>query len=90
MSERFIMSASKSLSHKIVMNEPLRRYSSIGIGGRALNFINVSSTDEIISSLEYAAEEGLELFVLGKGTNLLISDYGVDGLVMKLGGDEFY
>ncbi|HSX40652.1 MAG TPA: UDP-N-acetylmuramate dehydrogenase [Candidatus Saccharimonadales bacterium] len=72
----------------------LKEYSNYKIGGPAAYFLEVSSIEELISGLkEYqSAGPGLKekIFILGKGTNVLISDEGFDGLVIlnKIGGIE--
>src|SRR3989344_7000876 len=73
---------------KIKENVSLKNFSSYKIGGRAKYFLKVSNIDELIEGLkkweEYRISPTLEvgLFVLGGGTNVLISDKGFDGLVI--------
>lgn len=54
------------------------------IGGEAEFFAEVGNDDEIIQAVEYAKENNLKIFVLGGGSNVLISDKGFDGLVIKI------
>jgi UDP-N-acetylmuramate dehydrogenase len=66
---------------------PLARLTTIRTGGPAEFFAAASSAERLESLLRWAAEEGLEVGVVGSGSNLLIADAGVRGLVMKLDGD---
>jgi len=63
---------------------PLASFTTFHIGGPARNFIEVTSEEDIETALAYARESGLRLFVLGAGSNILVSDAGVDGLVMRM------
>jgi UDP-N-acetylmuramate dehydrogenase len=57
---------------------------TIGIGGPARYFLKASDSDTLVTSLEWARAHGLSVFVLGGGSNLLISDEGFDGLVLQI------
>ena len=71
------------MSIKIKKNIPLSKYTTFKIGGPAKYFCLVKSNDEIEKALEFAEKNKLKFFVLGGGSNLLISDRGFDGLVIK-------
>jgi len=71
------------MSIKIKKNIPLSKYTTFKIGGPAKYFCLVKSNDEIEKALEFAEKNKLKIFVLGGGSNLLISDRGFDGLVIK-------
>lgn len=66
-------------------NVSLKEYGSYKIGGLAKSFIQISSSDEL---KEIGLSKFPKIFILGGGTNLLISDEGFDGLVVlnKIGG----
>jgi UDP-N-acetylmuramate dehydrogenase len=72
---------------KILQNEPLSRHSSFKIGGVADFFIEIPNEDALIEFLQIAAKNGLEYFILGGGTNVLFSDGGYRGAVLRLTGD---
>lgn len=63
---------------------PLAPLTTIGIGGPARHFVRVSTVDQLRDALAWAREHALEVFVLGGGSNLLISDKGFAGLVIQL------
>ena len=73
-------------------NKPLAPFTTFGIGGPARWFVEAESEDEIVEATAWARERGLKLFVLGGGSNLLVSDAGFDGLVLRVGllGIEAY
>ncbi len=66
--------------------EPLSRHTSFRVGGPADAWVEVSSAAEILGLQRAAADSGAPLSVLGIGTNVLVSDHGVRGVVVKLGG----
>ena len=63
----------------------LARYTSFRIGGPADIFVEPHSLDELQAVVGLVRAEGLPLFVLGGGSNLLVSDAGIRGVVVKLG-----
>jgi UDP-N-acetylmuramate dehydrogenase len=65
-------------------NVPLAPLTTIGIGGAARFFFRATNVDELRHALARAREENLAVFLLGGGSNLLISDDGFDGLVIQL------
>ncbi len=65
---------------------PLARLTTIRTGGRARLFARPRSTPELERLLAWAGEAGVEVGVVGSGSNLLIADAGVNGLVLKLDG----
>ncbi|MBT9330558.1 UDP-N-acetylmuramate dehydrogenase [Paracidobacterium acidisoli] len=65
-------------------NVPLAPLTTIGIGGTARWFAEADSEDSIIQALRFAHDRQLPLFVLGGGSNVLISDDGFPGLVLHM------
>ena len=63
----------------------LAERTTLGVGGAARFFCEVRSEGEIPEGLEWARERGMAVFILGGGSNVLISDRGVAGLVMQIG-----
>jgi UDP-N-acetylmuramate dehydrogenase len=72
---------SKMQFHEHVTLAPLTTF---GIGGPARWFAEVSTEDEIVEAVSFARERRLPLFVLGGGSNLLVSDAGFSGLVLHI------
>jgi len=68
----------------IQKNISLADKTSYKIGGPARIYAEPRTEEEIIELYGYAADHGLPVFILGMGSNLLISDAGIDGLVINL------
>jgi UDP-N-acetylmuramate dehydrogenase len=66
-------------------NIPLAPLTTFRIGGPARFFIEAKSIAEVEESVRYARTEGLPLFILGGGSNLVVADSGWPGLVLKIG-----
>ncbi len=60
-------------------------HTSFKVGGPARYFIKTESTDDIKEAFQFANERALPTFILGKGTNLLVSDNGYNGVIIQLG-----
>ena len=65
-------------------DEPLASRTSFGIGGPADFFLELARADAIASAIEGARERRIPYLLLGAGTNLLIADKGVEGLVVRV------
>jgi UDP-N-acetylmuramate dehydrogenase len=63
-------------------DEHLKPYTTFKIGGPARFFAAASTPEEYCQALEFARRHGLRIFVLGGGSNILVSDRGFDGLVI--------
>jgi UDP-N-acetylmuramate dehydrogenase len=67
---------------------PLAPYTTLGIGGAARYFCEAAEEAALLVALHFAHERQLEVFILGGGSNLLISDKGFDGLVIRVTVDS--
>jgi UDP-N-acetylmuramate dehydrogenase len=65
-------------------DEPLASRTSFGIGGPADFFLELARPDAIGATLEVAQQRGIPYLLLGAGTNLLIADRGIEGLVVRV------
>jgi len=65
-------------------NQTLAPFTTFGIGGPGRWFVEAGNEDEIVEAVAWARERGAALFVLGGGSNLLVSDAGFDGLVLQV------
>jgi UDP-N-acetylmuramate dehydrogenase len=72
-----------TLAVKLQENIPLAPLTTLGIGGNARYFVRAETETGAAGAVEYARTNGLDLFVLGGGSNVLISDAGFDGLVLQ-------
>jgi UDP-N-acetylmuramate dehydrogenase len=75
----------RSLFPRAKPGEPLKRYTAWKIGGPADALLEPESAAEAEQALEVAGENGVPVTVLGGGTNVLVRDGGVRGLVIRLG-----
>jgi UDP-N-acetylmuramate dehydrogenase len=66
---------------------PLARLTTVRTGGAAQWFLRAEALAQLEAALRWAAAEGLEVGVVGSGSNLLVADAGVRGLVLKLDKD---
>jgi UDP-N-acetylmuramate dehydrogenase len=70
----------------ILRDEPLRNHTSFRVGGPADLLLFPAGVEELSEAVKAAQEEGVPLFVMGNGTNLLVLDGGVRGLTIHTGG----
>jgi UDP-N-acetylenolpyruvoylglucosamine reductase len=74
----------RNLRLKIQQNAPLAPFTTLKIGGAARFFVRAETETEAVEAFEFACKNALDLFVLGGGSNVLISDKGFDGLVLQI------
>jgi len=65
---------------------PLGRMTTVRTGGNAELFARLTTSDALLEVLDLAAREGHEIHVVGSGSNLLVADAGVRGIVVHLAG----
>lgn len=68
-------------------DEPMARHTTFQIGGPADRFLTVENAAQLQGLLSCLRQAGIPYLVLGKGSNLLVSDKGIRGAVLHLGGD---
>ena len=69
---------------EVLKNEPMKKHTSFKIGGNAEIFAKAKTVDEVISVLEICNSNNIPLNIIGNGSNLLVSDDGVKGIVLKI------
>ncbi len=72
------------LEEAVAENEPLAPFTWYKIGGPARYFIRPRSVEELQEASRRCLENGVRIYVLGLGANLLVGDQGVDGAVFRL------
>lgn len=80
-----LLAALAAAGAHLQLGEPLGRHTSFRIGGPADVFIAVASVSELVGILRACARHATPVLFLGGGTNLLVSDRGARGVVVKLG-----
>ncbi len=76
-----------SVKPVIEKNVPLAGLTTWKVGGPAKYFTIASTYSALKSAVDFAAKKNLPIFVLGKGSNILVSDRGFPGLVIHLGAE---
>ncbi len=69
---------------QIFFNEPMTKHTTFGIGGPVSVYVYPKDKQELINILQTAHKENIQVFFMGSGTNLLVSDSGFDGIVISL------
>lgn len=73
-----------NIEEKIIFDEPMKNHTSFKIGGKADEFVVVKSEEELKQATKYAKEKKLPIYIIGNGSNLLVTDKGIRGLVIKI------
>jgi UDP-N-acetylmuramate dehydrogenase len=71
----------------VFTDAPLARYTRFGIGGPADLYAETGSVEAFLAALAAARASGIETMVIGGGTNLIVSDAGFRGIVLRYRGD---
>lgn len=74
-----------SVSDNIIFDEEMKKHTTFRIGGCADAFCDVSSADEIKDLINICKENNYPYMIVGNGSNLLVSDKGIRGLVIHIG-----
>jgi UDP-N-acetylmuramate dehydrogenase len=75
----------KILPGRVRAGEPMKKHTSWRIGGLADVFVEPSNREELQMAISYACERSIPLNIIGAGTNILVSDEGIRGVVIKVG-----
>lgn len=67
-------------------DEPMKRHTSFKIGGPAELLFMPKTQDDLIKAIRFLDENGIKRYIIGSGTNILVSDKGLKGCVIKLAG----
>ncbi|MGI6193356.1 MAG: UDP-N-acetylmuramate dehydrogenase [Christensenellales bacterium] len=70
---------------EVLTGVPMSRHTSFRLGGPADAMLLPNSTEEILRALAVCKEAGVPFTVIGNGTNLVVKDGGIRGLVIKIG-----
>lgn len=68
---------------RIKQNEPMSKHTSFKIGGPAEFYIKITSIEELQKILEFAKKEKIKITILGNGSNVLVADKGIKGIVIR-------
>lgn len=79
-----MLKTTNSIKEKIIFDEPMKKHTSFKIGGTADEFVKVTNEEELKKAIEYAKGKELPITIIGNGSNLLVQDKGIRGLVIKI------
>ena len=89
--KEILQNLTKELEDSIVLeNEPMKKHTSFQVGGPADIFIKAKTIADIKTVMEYAQKENIPLTVIGNGSNILVKDKGIRGIVLCICLDEYY
>lgn len=74
----------------IKYNEPMKKHTTMKVGGPCDCLVEPSNVEEIQKVLEYAKENNIKYYIIGNGSNLLVKDEGVHALVIKIASKFSY
>lgn len=74
---------------QILVNEPMAKHTSFKIGGPADFFVKIADVSELKFVLELTKDNNIPITIIGNGTNLIVRDKGIRGIVIKLELNEF-
>ena len=83
MNKQQILKSTEPIPNLITSNIPLNDKNWFATGGHARYFCEPTTTEEFQHALAFAQSQLLPIFILGQGANILISDEGFDGLVIR-------
>ncbi|MBN2703411.1 MAG: UDP-N-acetylmuramate dehydrogenase [Pontiellaceae bacterium] len=75
-------------SVRVVNDAPLSEYTTFGLGGRCPALLDCPDAEALCAAAQRLAEAGIEFEVIGQGSNLLVSDAGIDSVVLRYCAEE--
>jgi UDP-N-acetylmuramate dehydrogenase len=86
----FRVCSTVGIDGRISQNEVLARHTTFRIGGPADYFVQVDSRGELIEAVAWGRRKNLDIFILGNGSNILVSDAGIRGMVIENHADAVH
>ena len=71
-------------SEQIYMNEPMSKYTTFKVGGKADIFVKVKKIEQLKYTIKIAKKNDIHLYIIGNGSNILVKDNGIRGIVVKI------
>ena len=72
---------------EILLKVDMSKFCTYNCGGNARCLLKINTIENFIKVMQYLMEQGVPYFILGNGSNILVSDSGYNGVVIKLSGD---
>lgn len=76
-------------SKRVLVNEPMKNHTTFKVGGPADIFAKVQTKEELEYILQIAKEQEIPVTIIGNGSNVLVTDKGIRGIVIKLDFKEY-
>lgn len=74
-------------SERVLVDEPMSKHTTFRIGGNADVFVSISNETELVELIAYLKEEQVPYYIIGNGSNLLVSDKGFNGVIIEIGSN---
>lgn len=74
-------------SERVLTDEPMSKHTTFRIGGNADVFVSISNETELVELIAYLKEEQVPYYIIGNGSNLLVSDKGFNGVIIEIGSN---
>ena len=68
----------------VLYNEPMKKHTTFRVGGPARALVEPGSAEDVKSVVEFCKSEQIPYYIVGNGSNLLVSDKGYDGVIIHL------
>lgn len=75
----------KNIFECVLVNEPMKNHTSFKTGGPADVYIKADKAENIVKAIKILKEENIPYFIIGNGSNLLVSDRGMEGVIIEVG-----
>lgn len=88
--KEFIQNGLNLTSSKIYFDEPMKKHTTFKIGGLADCLIKVDNIDDLRSIIDFTNKNDIPLTIIGNGSNVLVLDGGIRGIVVKIDIKNFW
>jgi len=86
---KLLLKELKTLRGRLFFNTPMSRHTTIGAGGPAPAFYHPESLSDLTTCIKLCSKKGISLLVIGNGSNIIVADKGINGIVVKLSSPFF-
>lgn len=88
-SEIYSLLKNKILDENILKEESMKKHTSFKIGGNADFFVKAKSVEDVKFVIDLCKKNDIPLTIIGNGSNILVKDEGIKGIVLKIDIDKF-
>lgn len=74
-------------SKQILFDEPMKRHTTFRVGGTADVLVKPTSISEVEAVIQWCNEQAVPYYIIGNGSNILVGDEGIRGVVIQIGND---